>query len=292
MKLNTILVAGLLLRPLVGRAAAPPAPSPRVQLKEAIEQLQKTPEDAALREKIIQLARTVKPAPALPEEAERRMARGTAAFQGAKSVADYADAAKEYELATLSAPWAGDAYFNLGMAQDKAENYDAAVTALKLAQLASPESKDIKARIYQVEYRREKNSPLVAAQKEKKKKQELAAHLDGAQWHEDEHPYRATCSDLFVEVHHGEVSYGSIIVNLNGTGCPRPAEVGMAMGHQRAALEGLDFLMTQNGLSWKGQISEDGEKVTIIWADSSTGQTATSTYSRVKNPRWFGFNEK
>ncbi|OGT00964.1 MAG: hypothetical protein A3K04_09095 [Gallionellales bacterium RBG_16_56_9] len=132
------------------------AESPREQLKQMIEQLQKSPTDNALREKIIRLAQTLKPAPAVPEEAERHMAYGTAAFTGAKSVADYKEAAKEFEQATLAAPWYGDAYFNLGVAQDKAENYAAALRNLNLARLASPDSKDIKALIYQVEYRNKK----------------------------------------------------------------------------------------------------------------------------------------
>ena len=134
--------------------------SPREQLNQLVEQLQKTPTDNALREKIIKLAQTVKPAPAVPDEVQRRMARGRAAFMGAKSAADYQDAVNEFEQATLAAPWYGDAYYNLGVAQDKAEQYDAALRSLKLAQLTSLDSKEIKDLIYQVEYRNEKaNSP-------------------------------------------------------------------------------------------------------------------------------------
>jgi tetratricopeptide (TPR) repeat protein len=164
-------------------ATAAYADSPRDQLKQMVEQLQKNPADTALREKIIKLAQEIKPAPAVPEEAERRMARGTAAFKGAKSVADYRDAAKEFEQATLAAPWYGDAYFNLGVAQDKAENYEAAVRSLKLAQLASPEVKEIKALIYEVEYRNEKaNSAVAAVEQEKKREGEFLRKLDGARF--------------------------------------------------------------------------------------------------------------
>lgn len=138
------------------------AQSPREQLNQMVEQLQKTPNDNALREQIINLAQKLKPAPAIPEEAERRMARGTAAFKGAKSAANYQDAAKEFEQATQAAPWYGDAYYNLGVTLDKAEEYEAALRSLKLAQLASPGSKDIKALIYEVEYRHEKFDDLSA----------------------------------------------------------------------------------------------------------------------------------
>jgi tetratricopeptide (TPR) repeat protein len=149
------------------------AESPREQLTQMVEQLQKSPGDNALREKIIRLAQELKPAPAVPEEAERRMMRGTAALEGVKSVADYQNAAKEFEQATLAAPWYGDAYFNLGVAQDKAENYEAALRSLKFALLASPNDKEIQALIFKVEYRNEKtNSPEAQAAKQKQQEQE------------------------------------------------------------------------------------------------------------------------
>ncbi len=54
-----------------------------------VEQLQKTPADNALREKIIKLAAEIKPAPAVPEEAQRREGRAKFAFKSAKSNDDY-----------------------------------------------------------------------------------------------------------------------------------------------------------------------------------------------------------
>lgn len=132
------------------------AQSPREQLQQMVEQLQKAPNDNALRERIIKLGAELKPAPAIPEEAERRMVRGETAFKGATSVADYQEAAKEYEQATLAAPWYGDAYYNLGLVQDKAGDYKAALRSLNFALLTSPDNKEIKALIYQVEYRAEK----------------------------------------------------------------------------------------------------------------------------------------
>jgi hypothetical protein len=157
------------------------AQSPREQLQIMVEQLQKTPTDNTLREKIIKLGAEVKPAPAIPEEAERRMVRGTAAFKGATSAKDYLDAAKEFELATLAAPWYGDAYFNLGVAQDKAVHYEAALRSLKFASLASRESKEIRTLIYEVEYRNEKsNSPEAQAAKHKTKDDDLIKRLEGA----------------------------------------------------------------------------------------------------------------
>ncbi|MBI5437469.1 MAG: hypothetical protein HY936_00670 [Nitrosomonadales bacterium] len=137
-----VLIFGLLL------ANIATAQSSSEQLQQMVGQLQQSPDDDALREKIIRLAATLKPAPAIPEEAERHLAYGTAAFTGAKSLADYAEAAKEFGQAALAAPWWGVAYFNLGVAQDKAENYEAALRGLNLARLALPDNKDIKDRLY------------------------------------------------------------------------------------------------------------------------------------------------
>ena len=150
LKLITFVLAFLAL------TASAYAQSPREQLQQMVEQLQKTPTDNALRERVIKLAGTLQPAPAIPEEAQRRMARGTAAFKDAKTAADYTDAVREFELATQAAPWYGNAYNNLGVAQDKAEQYTAALRSLKLALLATPDSTEIKDLIYQVEYRSEK----------------------------------------------------------------------------------------------------------------------------------------
>ena len=156
------------------------AESPREQLNQMVQQLQKTPNDNALREKIIKLAASIKPAPALPDEAERRMVRGAAAFKSATSAAGYQDAAKEFEQATQAAPWYGDAYFNLGVSQDKAGNYEAALRSLKFARLTSPDSKEIKTLMYEVEFRQEKaNSPEARAAMQKTKDDDLVKRLEG-----------------------------------------------------------------------------------------------------------------
>ena len=184
------------------------AQSPREQLKQMVEQLQRNPSDNALRERIIKLAQGIKPGPAVPEEAERRMVRGAAAFKGAKSTADYRAAAREVEQATLAAPWYGDAYFNLGVAQDKAEDYESALRSLKLAQMASPGSKQIRDLIYEVEYRKEKaHAPEVLAAKQAALQREqeaaLVRSLDGA---------------VFVKSTSGEGNFGVMRTELRSSG--------------------------------------------------------------------------
>jgi tetratricopeptide (TPR) repeat protein len=135
------------------------AQTPQETLAQYISDLQKNPNDNAMREKIIRHVQTMSPAPAVPEETERFMARGTAATKNAKDANDFKDAVKEFEKATLSAPWLSSAYYNLGIARDKAGMYADATTSLKLYLLASPnaiDAKPVKNLIYEIEYKQEK----------------------------------------------------------------------------------------------------------------------------------------
>ncbi|OIQ98099.1 hypothetical protein GALL_198630 [mine drainage metagenome] len=160
------------------------AESPRVQFNRTVELLQKTPDDDALRAQIIKLARELKPTPALPDEAVRRMSRGTEAFKEAKSTADYQDAVKEFRQAALAAPWSVNAYFNLGLAQDKAGDFDGSLRSLKLAQLASPNSKDIKDLYYKVEYQRDKaaEQSIIAAKQRAEQEAALQRQKEAESW--------------------------------------------------------------------------------------------------------------
>ena len=106
------------------------------------------------------------------------MARGFAAFKDAKSVSDYKDAVVEFEKATLAAPWYADAYYNLGQACAKAEDYAGASASFKLYLLAAPGAKDAadaKILMYEMEYKQEK------ANKEQSATQANAQRLAEAQ---------------------------------------------------------------------------------------------------------------
>jgi len=145
------------------------AQSPQQTLAQYLSDLQKNPNDNALREKIIRHVQTMTPKPAIPEEAERYMARGGAAVKAAKNEKDFQDAALEFEKASLVAPWLPAAYYNLGITQDKAGKYKEAIQSLKLYLLAAPEASDAKAvktLVYEIEYRQEKAAQVVTASKE------------------------------------------------------------------------------------------------------------------------------
>jgi tetratricopeptide (TPR) repeat protein len=170
--------------------------SPREQLQEMVGQLQRAPSDQTLREKIIKLALTLDPKPAITPEAERFMARGQAALETAKEPGDFKDAAAEFEKATLAAPWLGNAYCNLGIVQDKAGDYPAAIRNLKLYLLATPGAADAKAvetLLYKIEFKQEKaakeaaakakeSSPEVVAAIKAKADEDWLKKLDGAKF--------------------------------------------------------------------------------------------------------------
>ena len=127
---------------LLALTASTYAQSPREQLNQMVQQLQKTPNDNALREKIINLAAGIKPALAVPPEAERFEGRAHYAFKSAKSEADILDAAREYLKAVDAAPWVADYYFNLCAILEKANRPAEAIRACKFFLIAAPAAPD------------------------------------------------------------------------------------------------------------------------------------------------------
>ncbi|OPY79834.1 MAG: hypothetical protein A4E64_00294 [Syntrophorhabdus sp. PtaU1.Bin058] len=186
---NISLVALLAIVLLVGLqpVAHSQSANPQQTLNLYLSDLQKNPNDYALRERIIKHVQTMRPAPAIPEEAERYMARGAAAVKGAKDANDFKDAVRELEKATLAAPWLANAYYNLGYAQDKAGLFADAIENLKLYLFAAPnaaDAKKVKELIYEIEYRQEKkakeSSPEALAKREREKSEEFLRKLNGA----------------------------------------------------------------------------------------------------------------
>ncbi len=141
------------------------------QLVTFTSQLQKTPTDNVLREKIIKLAAAMKPAPAVPDEAIRFEGRAQYAFKSAKSKADYLVAAQEYEKAVANAPWVSGYYSDLCTIYDKAGKPEDAKRncGFYLVALTDPDQiTDAKRRIAGLEFAIEKaNSPEGIAEREK-----------------------------------------------------------------------------------------------------------------------------
>ena len=132
-------------------------------LNRYIGELQGSVDDVAIRQKIISLVLTMDPAPAVPEGLERYMVRGKTALDLSKDNKEYKDAIAEFEKATLSAPWVGTAYYNLAISQELADDLAGAMKNYKFYLLAEPnatDAKEVKTKIYELEFKIEKKVAL------------------------------------------------------------------------------------------------------------------------------------
>jgi len=132
--------------------------NPQDTLNQYVADLQKDPENAALRAKTIAFAQTVTPVPEIPEDARHHYIRGSVFAKEAKTDAEFESAIQEYVQALYIAPWWGNAYFGLAMVQKTSGQFDAAIANLKLALLAKMDEKDVKEaqdQIYAIEVEKE-----------------------------------------------------------------------------------------------------------------------------------------
>ena len=114
--------------------------------------------DMELRKKVIRLAQKIQPPPEVPEKAHRYMARGTAFAEMANDKDGFQKAVKEFHAATRAAPWMADAYYNLGIVQDKSGLYKQAMQSLEFYLLAAPgapDAREVRSLIYKIEVLKE-----------------------------------------------------------------------------------------------------------------------------------------
>jgi len=107
-------------------------------LNQYIVDLQKNPNDIALREKIIKFAKEAKEPLVMPEEARQHFMMAQTYQKKAKNEVGYKLAIDEYKQVLLLAPWLPEAYNNLGILYEMVGNYDEAVSSLKLYLLTNP----------------------------------------------------------------------------------------------------------------------------------------------------------
>ena len=264
------------------------AQSPREQLNQMVQQLQKTPNDNVLRERIIKLAAGIKPAPAVPEIAIEFEGRAQFGFKNAKSEADYLAAAREYEKAVAAAPWVPGYYADLCTIYEKAIKFEDAKRNCEfyLVGLTDPaQMTDIKRRIAGLKYGMEQSSPSAVAERERKRNEEALANLDGSQWQGPVTPY---CTRVFIEIRRGEVFIGSISVKPELRNCATASNFlgGRGLNH-KTKLEGrrFDFSDIVSVGTVIGTISDDGESISLFTASAYPAYRYT-IYTRVKDPRW------
>ncbi|MEQ1919528.1 MAG: hypothetical protein ABL955_10025 [Elusimicrobiota bacterium] len=164
------------------------AASPREELKTLTSQLQKAPSDDALRGKIIVLAKKVKPAPAVPEDARRALIRGNTAFAAAKDPSGFPRAIERFEEASILAPWWAEPYFNLAKACEGAQDFDRALRALKYYGATAATEADKRQGLdlaYALEEKRDlKKADAVSASKDAAAKARAESSIEGAWWGE------------------------------------------------------------------------------------------------------------
>jgi len=144
----------------LGFSQSPPA-GPRETLKQYVADLQKNPQDDALREKIIKLALNIDPKPMVPHEVDEFLGKATYILKSAHAKADFAEAATAFEKAILLAPWVGELYFNLGVADEGCEYFETAIHDFELYLIAAPDAQDsreVRQRIGALKYRNENRS--------------------------------------------------------------------------------------------------------------------------------------
>ena|SRR2546428_1458817 len=144
---KTILFSAIcfgLMLPWFANAAEPS--SSRELLAQYVAELQKTPEDQALRERIIRLELTLTPSPAVSAEANLFFVKATIFQQEASNIQGYDQLAMSardfaisaYKQALLIAPWWPEAYYGLSTSLEASGRFNEAVAALNLYIVTGP----------------------------------------------------------------------------------------------------------------------------------------------------------
>jgi hypothetical protein len=115
-----------------GTRQAPADAETRQQLAAYLAEFQGHPADVTLRNEIVALAKTLNPAPAIPELARTNFSHATAQLNAAKSAGDFKAAASQFEQVAVQAPWYADADYYAASADAKAGDFDSARNNLAL----------------------------------------------------------------------------------------------------------------------------------------------------------------
>ncbi|MBN2019236.1 MAG: hypothetical protein JW749_03315 [Sedimentisphaerales bacterium] len=251
--------------------------NPQETLKQYIAELQKDPNDNALREKIIKLALEMKPAPAIPEEARRHYVMALTLFEDANNIKDFNDSIEEFNKALLAAPWWPEANLKLAVALKAAQRYDEAIGALNLYISTNPGEKEARSaqdEIYILEAKQKKAAKESAAtakknteeehrkETERSKEGELAGTLRDRVWRENRVPDRAY--HLYLKVDGDELVEFSIWDNPWNGGPKKGSIFNDCIW--RWPLRSRNFIVTQGEAHVL--ISEDGNMIFVEEEDT------------------------
>ncbi len=226
-------------------------------------------DDQRLREAIIRVAQRMSPRPLIPDEARNRMIRGRAAFKLAKSPADMKDAINEFRLAVNSAPWLGEAYFNLALVYEKAENYPEAIWSYRFYLATQPTEKDavlVRDKLVELQYLQERSQQRTAA----KVKEEQSSSRVAGRWclhAQAEAGYIHQTCDWEVKVNGDNVEILGPFEDLNAN-VVRPYRTvyrGSVTGNE---IRG-SFLFSancSNNVDMSGTIRQDAQEIRITYA--------------------------
>ncbi len=104
----------------------------RNELATELTSFQSNPGDIVLRTKIVDLAKSLNPAPAISQLAQDDYAKAISQMAAAASADDFETVAQMFEQLAVQAPWYADAYFNAASAYAKANEYEGARRNLAL----------------------------------------------------------------------------------------------------------------------------------------------------------------
>ena len=264
------------------------AQSPREQLKQMVEQLQKTPDDNVLREKIIRLTQLIKPAPAIPDKAIEYEGRAQFAFKSAKSEADFIAAAREYENAIAIAPWVPGYYADLctiyekaGRFEDAKRNCESYLTGLT----DSAQMTDVKRRIAGLKFGIEKaNSPEAHAARERETEQRFIASLEGAHYVCPEFRIADDATRVEIDIKSGKISGANVITWINPKLTPGVNYASNAFVGFRGAwgpdgeipLQGKVSIKSANHQKMRVEI--DGDRLEYVQEITYSGESTPDVY--------------
>ncbi len=246
------------------------AQTPLEVLDQYVTDLKKTPDNYALREKIIEHVLSMEQPPAVPEEAKKYMVRGREAFKSANEARDFNDAVSEYKKAVLYAPWLAEGYYNLGIVQEKANLHRDAMENLKLYLRAAPHAQDaeeVKELIYSIEYRQEKaekeSTPAETAGKWLKS-------LDGTRYSSVVSPrYMDWMEKIEIDIRGNEAIFGQTMVKYFSKEMAdlNPGSIGRFREWGRTVIKERKFTIfadEQKTIFWEFEISMDDQTIRII----------------------------